>query len=160
MIFEIINPSDAVTLESDDPLVAAMATLVLSRGTYGLTDENDESVLPIFLFGGSEDWLKGHGIEDLGTYIDENWEAMAAVLETAVVGKMGKRKGIVAACEASGGDVKKALAAWNEQQRTSMTDICGSAFKLAEHLRKKYQSPEEVDGEEMPSARAMVLVGP
>lgn len=32
MIYEVVNPSDPVTFESDDPTVAKVATLLLGRG--------------------------------------------------------------------------------------------------------------------------------
>lgn len=142
-IYEISNPSDPVTLETDNELVAAVAVLLLGEGKMGLHRDDGETVLPIFLLAGPEDidaWAKERGIEDgmqgLQGFVDEHRLEMAEVFETALVGKPGDRRSIMAALKAGGGDLKKALAAWNEEQRSSLNDICGVCFQYAERFRE------------------------
>ena len=144
MIYEIANPSDPVTLESDDPKLVAITILVTSQGKYGVTDEKGGTVLPVFLMAKAEDidhWLKetfGMPFSDIDAYMTENALRMAELLETAMVCQPGQRKALMVSIEAGGGDVKKALAAWNEEQRSSLNDICGRCFSLAKAFRQTH----------------------
>jgi len=47
--FEIINPSDPYTIESDDFAAAAGACVLLGEGAYGLREVDGEREMPIFL---------------------------------------------------------------------------------------------------------------
>jgi hypothetical protein len=59
--FEIINPSDAYTMEAVDLQVAAVACCFLGDGRYGLDaldeDRNKDGGMPIFLLGGHDEWF-------------------------------------------------------------------------------------------------------
>lgn len=53
-IAEIINMSDPYTIRvGEDPMPACVAVLLLGEGRYSIRHEN-ESILPLFLFGGHE----------------------------------------------------------------------------------------------------------
>ena len=132
MIYEIINPSDKITLEADALDVARAACLALGKGHYGLTEAAGPRVLPIFLLGGYDDWARENNF-DLGAVLAENGPEVAAALESCAVISAGQRAALVAA---TNGD-PAALGRWNEQRRSSMNDICGCAKQLAAALRAR-----------------------
>lgn len=59
MKFEIVNPSDAYTMEADDMEVAAVACCLLGDGKYALkgVGEDAGSDVPVFLLGGHDRWF-------------------------------------------------------------------------------------------------------
>lgn len=124
--YEITNPSDPITVQADEDLVAAAAALLLGHGKYGAR-RGDTTVCPIFILGGYEEWAKevGFGRE----YIDKNWLKIVACLRTAAVGTPPQ--------EIRDDAVK--LAAWNEQKRSSMNDISAAAVRYAAELEKNYK---------------------
>jgi hypothetical protein len=147
MIYEISNPSDPITIEYDDEKVAIAAILYLGRGKLGLTDEEGRDVLPVFLLAGDdyiEQWMKEKGIVD--DFVTENKAKIADCLDTAVVGGIMDRKGIIAAISKEE-DYRGAIERWNDVQRTSLNDIAGAAFEMADAIRrgmKKEEGAEDV----------------
>lgn len=143
MIYEIINPSDPVTIEADDLLVAQVATLLIGSGNMGLRDECDEAVLPIFLFGGLDEWLasKGLGGEDgLNGYIESHRAELSACLLSAACCKLGVRRALLKAM-AGAPDPQESIRAYNEEQRSSLNDICGFAHELGADLVRVEDRP-------------------
>jgi hypothetical protein len=80
--YEIINPSDKCYLTgAGEPL--AGAGLFLGRGKYALRGKNGEEGLPLFLFGGIEDWWKATFGRSFDSYMDTKpHAAIADVLDT------------------------------------------------------------------------------
>lgn len=129
MFYDIINPSDTVTLEADDVTVAQAACLLLGEGRYGLTNAEGEEVLPLCLFEGQfEEWSKGQNF-DLENILKNRREEVAVCLRSAMCCSMNDRIAIVAAV----GDDPEALARYNDAKRSSLNDICELAVSLASH---------------------------
>lgn len=143
MIYEIINPSDAVTIEAEDSLLASVAVIILGEGAYGLYDEDDRAVLPIFRFSDPEKlmrWLSDNGIspDKIDEFYAKNGEEMATILESVVYGKVADRKAILAMTKnMTKTDKAKALADYNDEKRSSMNDIGTAALALAKVFRQK-----------------------
>lgn len=135
MLFDLINPSDSVTLEAADVDIARAVCLLLGEGKYALNDENGEEVLPLFLFGGFGEWLAEHNF-DLTNICDTQRPALIACLESASCCGLKDRKAIRAAV----GNDPTALARYNDEKRSSLNDICGFAHKLAAHNRAKAET--------------------
>lgn len=134
--YEIINPSDAVTLQASDLRIAGVAVLLLGNGLYGLTDENDEAVVPLMLFGTSEKWLKENHIESLNDFIKENKSAIADVLASVTYGKIEERLGFDKAVGMMTPEKAKEYRAWwNDKNRSSLNDIGQRALAIAAKLR-------------------------
>lgn len=135
--YEIINPSDCVTLESDDELAAVAATVLLGRGAYGLVRTGDgERVCPVMLFGGADEWLAEKFGGDFGAWLDDNASAVADVLDTAMCCSAAERAALVAALAGLPDDEQRQRrAAYNDEARTSLNDICGAAATWARRLR-------------------------
>lgn len=63
MRLEISNPSDKATIDCTNMLAARLAVIILAEGAYGIIDDKDGNGMPIFLFGGHDEWfVKNHGM--------------------------------------------------------------------------------------------------
>lgn len=126
MIYEIINPSDAVTIEADDIGVAQATCIVLGRGQYGLTDEEGQEAMPLLLFGRFDEWAEKNQFE----LESINKQLIKDCLNSAICCTISERSAIAVAI----GDDLEAMARYNDKKRSSMNDICGRAFDLAEQV--------------------------
>ena len=52
--YEIVNPSDACTIEAPDDNTAAIAVILLGEGKYGCEKENGESINTLLMFSFKE----------------------------------------------------------------------------------------------------------
>lgn len=136
-VYRIENPSDAYTLASADEKAAQMATLLLGRGAYGLTDEQGATVLPIFLLGGGDAWVKER-FGDVTTWIDKHLDDLIAALDGVQIGSFAARKELTDAL-ACMEESKRAdyLARRHDRMRSSMNDIGKAAQELAGQLRQR-----------------------
>lgn len=149
MIYEIVNPSDACTIEAQDSVLASIAMIVLGNGQYGLYDEDGRTVLGIFALSKPEkliEWLRDNGVEDtkMDEFYAKNGEEIATILESVVYGDIKDRKAITALTESmTKSDRLKALAKYNDSKRSSMNDIGSAAFELAKGFRKKAKEAQK-----------------
>lgn len=135
MLYEIINPSDPVTIEAEDLEVARAACLLLGRGAYGLRDADDNEALPLFIFGSDEAfeaWEKAEGFS-IERVMGAKLTEVIACLRSAMCCEMRDRIAIRAAV----GDDPEALARYNDARRSSLNDICGRAFAIAKGMERK-----------------------
>jgi hypothetical protein len=58
MRLEISNLSDKATIDCSDRVAACLAVVVLSGGAYGIIDDDGNNGMPIFLFGGHDEWFQ------------------------------------------------------------------------------------------------------
>ena len=140
ILYELVNPSDAYTFLAPSVLIAAAAVTVVGEGSYGakpVEDDGSESV-PVFLLGGLEEWFKEHGIEDVGDYINAHRPAVAACLDSFLIGSYEDRKRMERVVSVISDPAEKAKAhdAWHDERRTSMNDIGARAKHFAEVLRR------------------------
>lgn len=144
--FEIVNPSDKVIIESDDPLIAAIAVLTMSQGKYGLVNESGDRVLPVFLMGGHESWLREKGIngdKELIAYCKRNATKLAKCLESAFYGRPSDIAALDAAFAKLPADQRlDARKQWNEVKRTSRANIGQGCIDWAERFREIAMQPE------------------
>lgn len=149
MIYEISNPSDAYTLVCDDFKVAAAAVLLLGEGHYGLKplDHNAPGV-PIFIFGGADAWLKENGLDPLGDFIDAHRLAIAACLESEMIGDASDRATFTKMLDAisSSEDRERARLAYHDERRSSLNNIGKRARAIAKRLREL-----EAEGSKQPA---------
>lgn len=139
MIYELINPSDPYTFECKSREVAALTVMALSP-MYGAKTDNEEDEIPIFVFGardGFEKWYEenfGRTVED---GVNELFAEMADCLDSFVLGNMSDRKRFLAAVEAITDEekLKEFKKKWQDS-RSSMNDIGGEAYALAEKMKK------------------------
>lgn len=138
--YEVINPSDKVTFACEDQATAAVVIILLGNGQYAGDCHEDESKnIPLFMFGGFEEWWKefGGGIS-LDSYTDKNITAIADALETCMCMGISERKAIEEAKNhMSEDEYRKYIDKINDDNRSSLNDICGRAKKIADKLRAK-----------------------
>lgn len=140
MRYEIINPSDAYTLESDDFLAACLATILLGRGAYGLQSEDGKTEMPIMLFGLEETWFPKTFQADLSLLLGAADVArLVLCLQSVVIGSFVDRRAYDVAMNAIlDMDGRAAFAAaWHEARRTSLNDIGARARTIAQRLREE-----------------------
>ena len=139
--YEIINPSDAVTITAESEAHACAAVLLLSEGAFGLKSEDGESVLPMFMFGGDPDaWFQEKhkiSLRDILRQTDE----IATVLESAATCSLSKRRMYDLAIAAITDDERRNLfiADWDNESRSSLNAIATKAHRLAARLRETCQ---------------------
>jgi hypothetical protein len=141
MIYEIINPSDALTCKADNFLVAAAAIALFGDGQYGLKEVGGNNSTPV-LFGW-DNWFKDNGIDDVSEFIDNNLKEVADILDSVMLGSPDDRLDLDTMLETLSGDRKKEwIAARNDRRRSSLNDIETYAHKNANRLRSYFKEKE------------------
>src|SRR5690348_14024046 len=93
MIYTIVPPVDEYTIETDNFLHACLAVCVLGQGGFAMEDEKGMEVMPLFLFGGYDEWfIEHHGgkVADLLKKVGP--ACIANVLKTIVIGNAFDRE--------------------------------------------------------------------
>lgn len=134
---EIVNPSDAYTIDGTDTQAACAAILILGEGKYGLLNSDGDRVMSVFLFGGHEEFCQQMFGGTIDNYIDGHKADIAAALDTVRIGSIGDREELEEALEAMAPSKRAAfLEKRNDNRRTSMNDIGSRAAKYAKLLRE------------------------
>lgn len=137
MEYELINPSDPYTFIAEDLETAALTVFLLSTA-YGAKPKTGEDKVPIFLFGGAQEWYE----ENFGRTPDEGLSAknssVAAALDSMMHGHFEDRKRYQAALDGIDDPEKKEkfIDEWQDGY-SSLNDIGGYAHKLAKKMRTK-----------------------
>lgn len=137
MIFEIINPSDKYTIEADDFKVACIAGLVIGDGQVGLEQVDGDLEMPIFIFGGVEEWFQEQfdtALTDLFKSID--MLELADCMDSIVV---GNRDAYLLGLDGkTGQDAYDFWLKWHDTNRSSVNDYGTFAKAYAKDIRKRY----------------------
>jgi hypothetical protein len=105
---EVSNPSDYATIEYKDMLAACLAVCIVGNGKYGIVDDEGDQGMPIFLFGGHDEWFTSKfGMDFETAFAQTDKEKIAAALESMQL----------------------------RGERSSMNDFCGRAHEMAKALR-------------------------
>lgn len=117
MKYELINPSDKIYYEAPDKIHSALATSLLSNSFGGKCLEDSKHDSPIFLFGGSQQWIEQESGITLAEFIRKNSESIYDTLKSFRY----------------------------DGERTSMNRIVDFAHKYAQIIKEKWleQSPSE-----------------
>lgn len=137
-VYEIINPSDKYTIKGDLKTVA-LATVMLGQGVYGLHNDKDEQVMPIFIFGGSDEWFTeqfGQSLQEVSDTADDI--LLANVFDSVLIGDFADRAAYELGLELIEGEEKREQwwCEWHDKRRSSMNDIGGRAHNYAKKLRE------------------------
>ncbi len=142
MIFEIINFSDTYTLESKDFGTACIAALLLGEGQYAIQQVDGNLEMPIFLFGGCDEWFCQQFDMGLSDYMDQitnqGWRQIAECLDGVVIGNSQKReiyKQNFIQLE-SNESKKEWRDRWHEEHRSSLNNIGARSWALAQRIRE------------------------
>lgn len=141
MLFEIVNPSDTYTIKSDDLELAAIACCLLGQGQYALDGIDCQESVPMFLFGGEEEWFTEKFGSDFTTSLTRVLETrsteLADCMDSVIIGGSANRQSYEKGLELIDDPDKKAKWRdhWHDERRSSMNDIGGRAWKWAEKIR-------------------------
>lgn len=141
MIYEIINPSDPVTINAESFESALLATALLGSGQYAAhpIDDSWEKV-PLFLFGGFDKWFAKRfpRLGDASDLLDLHKADTVAALRSTLTGTPDARRQYnMAAKHITDPDELKAFRrSWEAKKRTSLNDIADRAQVLADKLEK------------------------
>jgi hypothetical protein len=138
MIYEIVNPSDAYTLETNNFMAASIACCLLGSGKYALRDEAGNTVTPFFMFGGLDEWF----VEQFGQPFEKCLDVtepgvLAEVMDSVLIGSISSRAEYQLAIKSMSPDERDAFTlARHDLRRSSMNDIGGRARDFAKQLRE------------------------
>lgn len=152
-VYEIVNPSDACTIEAPDDKHAVAAGITLGRGSYGIREcRTGRHVLSLGLFGIPAELVEHFGPGDASACIEtmtewqiDNAAAQAAVFESFVYGSASERA-FYATAIADSKEPAKFKAAHRDRKRSSMNDIGKAADACAEFYRERAAKAERAGG--------------
>lgn len=132
--FELINPSDPYTFFAQNEEVASLIVLCLNT-MYGAKSKDETIEIPIFMFGGSEEWYfeKFNRTPDEGLEIHK--KAVKEGLDSFMYGSFKDRERYELALSLIDDEDKKEefKEKWNDA-RSSFNDIGTYAHKLAKKI--------------------------
>lgn len=144
MIYEIINPSDPYTIECESFLIAALSCVLLGEGRYAFEPDDESESVPIFLFGGSEEWFENKFNSTLSELFESNKLKVSEALSSVLIGNKEDRKSYFTALELIEGDEKKERyrQQYLDDRRSSMNNIGERAIQLSKILKEKVENNE------------------
>lgn len=151
MIYTIVNPSDACTIEAPDDKIATIAVLLLGEGHYGCTDEKNDDLPTLHLFSSANEIaneLIDAGLGDPGQsaqeilddFVTDNLIAIADALDSIVYATgPSERKAVLGLLEGVTDQAARMerLRAYNDEKRSSLNDIAKRAYSLARAYREE-----------------------
>lgn len=141
MLFEIINPSDTYTVLAPDLEIAGVACCLLGNGQYAFQGIDCDGEVPLFLFGGHDEWFTKHFGSDFetitGKVMSSRRAELADCFDSVLIGDAAHRKAFDKGLELIDDPVKREhwREHWLDERRTSMNNIGGRAWGLAKRLR-------------------------
>lgn len=149
MIYDIVNPSDACTIEAPDDKTAIVVVTLLGEGAYGLEAEDGRRVCGLSLFGGAAQEILDafppdpsaadatqSSVAAMMTWAKEHAAAVADAFDSFVYGDKSERA-FLAEVVAQAKDPAKVKAAHADRRRSSMNNIGARAAAYAKHMRSQ-----------------------
>ena len=141
--YELINPSDPYTFLAKTKESAALAVFLLGT-MYGASpkDDNEEKRIPVFLFGGAEEWYRKEFGRSTEAGLKAEKQNVADALLSFMYGSFEDRRRYKAALNAITDEEKKKvfMEEWQDG-RTSMKNIGEYAHQLGEKWKEGYRNP-------------------
>ncbi|MBE5791642.1 MAG: hypothetical protein E7322_05725 [Clostridiales bacterium] len=137
MEYSLINPSDPYTFIAADKEIAALVVAIINPAYGGETeDHNEEMRIPIFIFGGFEEWYQDEFGRAPKDGLIERKADVAQALDSFMLGGFRDRTRYTAALEAIDDPEKRKafIEKWNDG-RTSLNNISSFAHSLSEQMR-------------------------
>jgi hypothetical protein len=152
MYYQIINPSDTYTMRTDDPKLAVLAGIILGNGTYGVSDEAGNEILPIFLLDprGLIAWCEAqYGCAPGALYANADKRALAACLNSVAICSLTDRGLWDMAVHAMTDPAARQawLEAWHDHQRSSINNIGARAWASARSIIAAVEDSEDAAAE-------------
>jgi len=146
MIYELIQPSDAIHFQAESDKIAYYCALILGGGNAGIErTDHVQCESPLLIFHPDplpivEAYL-GESIEAFG---DKNAAEISACFQSFSYGSVSEYRTFIEAIEAITDPEKLAAfkASHEDKNRTSMSKWVGSAWKYAGHFKERAASVE------------------
>ena len=143
MIYEIINPSDAITFKAEDEKTAVATVILLGEGQYGLEREDGKKDYPFLLFvKGKEqidEQLKPYfnGVDDLFEYTKVHAKEMVTAFDSVVTAdetwRIEYEKTLELIMDEAGR--QKYKDEFNDRHRSSLNNI----YACAQSMKKRFE---------------------
>ena len=143
MIYELINPSDAITFKTEDEKTAVATAILLGDGQYGLRREDGKNDYPFLLFvKGKEqidEQLKPYfnGVDDLFEYTKVHAKEMVMAFDSVVTANESWRieyeKTLELITDEAGR--QKYKDEFNDRHRSSLNNI----YACAQSMKKRFE---------------------
>ena len=142
MLFEVSNPSDEYTIEAEDWSVACVVGLIIGRGQYGLNEVDGDHEMPLFLFGGLEEWVEAEFEKPLEEFMGSvDKIEVANCLNSIVVGNRANYT--LGLGEKTGEEADAFWEVWHDLNCSSMNDIGQYSRNYAAKLLEMEKEKEE-----------------
>jgi hypothetical protein len=146
MLYEIVNPSDAYTVECPDLQIAMVVCILLGRGQYALRPLEENAVaVPMFMFGGLEKFceknFKKPDAEVVQHCMKQRADEVAAALDSVLIGSPADRAAFYAQAPTTAAEFEQERATYHDKKRSSLNDIGGRAYQMAANLRTHVAKP-------------------
>ena len=142
MEYELHNPSDPYTFIAENREVDTIAVALISTAFGADTqDKNPESHVPIFLFGGFDEWYKETFGREPMEGLDALRDKVIEALSSFMLGHFSDRARYNAALEAITDPIKREqfIEKWQDG-RSSLNDIGGKAHRIAKRMKERAEA--------------------
>lgn len=149
MIFEIINPSDMVTFESEYPAALHYGFIQLFPSiSIGLVSIEEPHILDRLPFANIDEWKKIYTkeVNKLLEIYGENGFSLKIVdsMETILYGDLNDRKTFKEMIKGDNKDVIRfKRETWNNNKRSSLTDYSKPTLEYVDYLRNTFNKESE-----------------
>lgn len=144
-VYEIINPSDKYTISHHNREAVCMAVALLGEGAYAIAEIDVDPAtrfeMPLFIFGGSDEWFSQQFGKTIVDALDSNIEDVIEALDSILIGDRELYN--MAVSEMDKDAVPRFKDKWQDKHRTSMNDIGSYASALRDRLKKRLDSRRE-----------------
>ena len=146
-VYEIVNPSDEITIVAADELIAQYVAIIGGEGAYGLKNKEGTSYPTLILYcskGKSEEILSDifGSIDKFHSFPSGQMTQIADAFESAAVVGFHERKNYDDDLMASS-DKHKFKLKWDDRHRTSMYRIAEAFWGIGEQYRKMIDVKKE-----------------
>lgn len=140
-LYEIVNPSDPYTIECPFLDVAAMVSVLLGQGKYSFRSLDSCEDVPMFAFGGADEWCQkkfGENLMEMSNRVmDTKLVEVADSLDSVLYGDREDRAEFLEATKDMDSMTREAHRMIEQnRKRSSLNAIGERAYRMAAKLRK------------------------
>jgi hypothetical protein len=135
--YEIINPSDPYTIEAESFKTACVAVCLLGNGQWAVKSTDEKEEMPMFLFGGHDEWFEMTFGEPFKNALDSiSPKELSDCLGSVVIGSPTQRIIYYKTLALIDDPAKKQAYRehWHNKYRSSMNDIGRTAWAIASKI--------------------------